>query len=148
MIRFLRNLFVRDWPLKCFSLALAILAWLAISFSLREQVVSVPGATTLSARKYFDLPVTIVSSTGDTRDFKAIPSEVDVTVQGDEATLEKLAGKNIHVMVDVSGAVIRSAQEMPVEITTPPGVTHVRIEPSNLVSIIPPPPAQPKNETE
>jgi len=148
MIRFLHNFFFRDWLLKVFSLALAVLTWLAVSFSLRQKVVEVPGVPAISERTYYDLPVVILSASGVPSGYKAKPSELNVTVQGNEAVLENLPGKNIRVLVDMSHSTLTNVRTRPVEVITPAGVTHVRIEPTNLVEIIPPPPPKPAEKTE
>jgi len=140
MIRFLRKLFFGDWMLKLFSLTLAILTWLAVSFSIRQKVVEVPGTPTVSERTYYDLPVVILSDAGATKGFKARPSEVDVTVQGTETTLENLPRKDIRVLVTLPNLTTTNTQMVPVQIITPAGVTHVRIEATNIVEVIPPPP--------
>lgn len=144
MIRFLRDFFFRDWLLKLFSLALAVLTWLAVSFSLRQRVVPVTGSGNLAEKTYFDLPVTIVSRSADVSRFKSDPAEVDVTLRGNEAALEQLPRTSIRVIVDLSDAVIKTAQSLPVEVVAPAGIAHVRIKPENLVQVIPPPTAKPE----
>jgi YbbR domain-containing protein len=147
MIGFLRNFFFRDWLLKLFSLTLAILTWLAVSFSLKQRVTPVPGTLNVSEKTYFDVPVTIVSRDMDVSRFKADPSKVDVTLQGSEAILQQLPKTSVRVLVDVSGTVLKQPQKMPVEIITPAGVAHVRTRPDNLVQISPPIGSRNESET-
>jgi len=140
MIRFLRNFFFRDWLLKLFSLTLAILTWLAVSFSIRQRVVPVPGPLSLAEKTYFDLPVVIVAHDRDVSQYTAEPAELDVTLQGSENALEQLPRTSVKVIVDLSDTLLKSAQQLPVEVITPPGITHVRVKPDNLVKIVPPTP--------
>lgn len=148
MIRWLYNFFVRDWLLKLFSLTLAVLTWLAVTFSLQQRVVPVPDAVSLGEKTYFDLPVTILSQGVDVSGYKAQPAELDVTFQGTEAALTRLPRASVRVIVDLSGVVLKTPQQMPVEVIAPAGITHVRIKPENLVQIIPPSPPKSEPKTE
>jgi YbbR domain-containing protein len=143
MIHSLKNLFVRDWPLKVFSLALATLTWLAVSFTLKQGVAPVPGRPSVSERTYYELPVLIVSRSGNVAGYQATPKKLDVTVQGDEAVLKSLSGRNVKVIVDLSETTLKSTTKLPVEIVTPAGVTQVKIEPAGLVEVTPPPSPEP-----
>jgi YbbR domain-containing protein len=146
MIRLLRTIFVHDWPLKLFSLLLAVLTWLTVHFSLRQQVVPVPGNQSLSAKTYFDLPVTIVSANMDVSSYKVEPKEVDVTFQGSKEALEEFPRSSFRIIVDLSGTVLKAAQQLPVEVIAPAGITYAHIAPESLVRVIPPPP--PATETQ
>jgi YbbR domain-containing protein len=143
MTKLLHYLFVRDWMLKFFSLALAVLTWLAVSFSLRQKVVEVPGHPAVSERTYYDLPVLIVSAAADVHDFRVKPAEVDVTVQGEETLLNNLQSRHIRVLVDLSNVATTNALKKRIEVVAPSGITHVRIEPDE-VEIIPPAAPEPK----
>jgi YbbR domain-containing protein len=108
----------------------------------------VPGTVSLAEKTYFDLPVNILSQSTDVSGFKAEPSEVDVTFQGSEAALAQLPRTNVRVIVDLTGVVLRTPQQLPVEVIAPAGITHVRIKPENLVRITPPARPKPEPETE
>lgn len=138
MMRFLKNLIVHDWPLKVFSLALAILTWLAVSFTLKQRVVPVADSPNVSKRTYYELPVMIVSRTGSAAGYQALPKKLDVTVQGDEAVLKSLSGRSFKVLVDVSDATFKTSTKLPVEVVTPAGVSQVKIEPEGFVIVTPP----------
>jgi hypothetical protein len=141
MIAFLKHLFLYDVWLKLFSLALAILIWLTISFAIRKEYSPSP-LPTLSPynaqRVTYVLPVVVLSSAEDPRSFKVDPKEVQVTVEADPKRLESLQSKEIRALVDLSG--IEAANDLlkRIEISTPPGVTHVRVFPQEVKVIIPP----------
>jgi len=138
MIRFLRNLFFHDWPLKLFSLTLAILTWLAVSISQRQKAVPVPGTLNLAEKPFFDLPISFVSRNADVSGYKADPNELDVTFQGSKDLLDRLDRADVHILVDLSDTVLRTPQRLPVEIIAPAGITYVRVRPDNLVKVTPP----------
>jgi len=135
MMRFLKDFFLRDWLLKLFSLTLAVLTWLAVSFTLKRSVVNVPGSENTSERTYYELPVTILSRTGILPGIEVNPKELDVTVRGEEEILKNLSGKSIKVIVDLSEMATNAVQRLPVEVITPPGVSQVKIDPDSFVEV-------------
>jgi YbbR domain-containing protein len=138
MIAFLRDIFFKDFWLKLFSLVLAVLIWLTISFAIQKQFAPLPSLVARGGqRTFFSVPVAVVSSAEDTRDFKIIPGEVDVTVEGDAKVLETLQSREIRLMVDLSR--ISSAQGLRkrIEYSTPAGITQVRIMPPDVQIVMP-----------
>ena len=139
MIKFLRHIFIEDFLLKLFSLVLALLFWLTVSFAIRQKEVSPPPALTLNTEMhtFFNLPVVVMSSASDARNFKVSPSTVEVTVRGDAKTLANLQSKDIRAIVDLTG--IEAARALKrIEVSTPAGVTHVRVVPEEVQVIVPP----------
>jgi YbbR domain-containing protein len=139
MIKFLRHIFIEDFLLKLFSLVLALLFWLTVSFAIRQKEVSPAPALTLNTEMhtFFNLPVVVMSSASDARNFKVSPSTVEVTVRGDAKTLANLQSKDIRAIVDLTG--IEAARALKrIEVSTPAGVTHVRVVPEEVQVIVPP----------
>ena len=143
MRQFLRNLVFGDWLLKIFSLALAVLTWLAVSFSLQQKPVAVAGKPDLSERPFFDVPVTIVSSDSDVRGLKVKPSEVNLIVRGASNLLDNLTREHVRVQVDLTATEIVPGLKRRLGAITPAGVAPMVIEPEQ-VEIIPPPAPEPK----
>jgi YbbR domain-containing protein len=139
MIAFLRDLIFRDLLLKVFSLALAILIWLTVNFSIRKEggALAAPLRYSSAERTFYMLPVVVLSSAEDARKFKVMPGEVTVTVQGDPKVFESLQSKDIRVLVDLTG--IQEAHELrkKIEVSTPAGVTHVKVDPEEVRVIVP-----------
>jgi YbbR domain-containing protein len=148
MMRSLKNLLAHDWPLKVFSLALAILTWLAVSFTLKQRVVPVREQPNISKRTYYELPVMIVARSGNAAGYQALPKRLDVTVQGDEAMLKSLSGRSVKIIVDLSETSLKTATRLPVEVITPAGVTQVKIEPEGFVMVTPPSNPEPTSDTD
>jgi YbbR domain-containing protein len=138
MIEFFRQLLFRDLLLKLLSLALSILIWVTVSISIRRDVSEVPGSNTYS-RTFYDQPVVVMSSAGDVSAFRVKPSEVDITVQGDPEALRNLQSRQIHALVDLTG-IEGSTNEnrRRIDVTTPPGFTHVSVVPADVELIRPP----------
>jgi hypothetical protein len=143
MSDFLRQIFLKDFWLKLFSFALAVLTWFTVWFALARQGERpgspVPSLTLPRIEKvtYANLPVVILSSAEDVRSFKISPKEVTVTVQGDSETLGGIDTKDIRVMADLTG--IGSAQDMHkrIEVSVPAGITVLRVQPTEVQVIAP-----------
>jgi YbbR domain-containing protein len=140
MIAFLRTLLFEDFRLKVFSLALAILIWFTVSFVIRNEV-SPLGNLTLTTQQmtFFNVPVVVMSSAADVHDFRVDPKEVTVTVQGEPRMVEKLESKSIRALIDLTGTDAVGDLRKRVEVSTPSGVTHVRVTPPEVRVIFPPP---------
>jgi hypothetical protein len=139
MITFLRDLIFHDFWLKLFSLTLAVLIWLTVTFAIHRDAAPVPGlGLDIRERKYIDLPVVVMSSAEDVRNFKVSPNAVRVTVQGDVKTLENLRSQDIHVIVDLTGIEAARGLRKRIEISTPAGITHVLVEPQEVEILYPP----------
>lgn len=131
MIAFLRHLFVEDFWWKLFSLVLALLVWFTVTFASEKDVRT-------DKRVFVNLPVTILSSAEDVRNFKVSPSEVQVTVQGHPETLQDLQARDIRPMVDLTGVAAAQDLRERVEVSVPAGVTFLRVVPEEVQVVFPP----------
>jgi YbbR domain-containing protein len=124
----------KDVGWKIFSVFLALVIWLTV-----HRIYEEPGAATSRAREntYSDLPVLIVSESADVHDFRVVPGTVSVTVSGSPEAMSTLQANEIRATVDLTtGKELRRK----VEISTPPNVTLVSINPSHVTVILPSPP--------
>jgi|KBSMisStaDraftv2_1062788.scaffolds.fasta_scaffold906499_2 YbbR domain-containing protein len=139
MIQFLRGLFFTDVWLKLFSLTLAFLIWVAVTFAIQQNKATFPTGAALPAseRVFPKVPVTIMSSAEDVRAFTVEPKEIEVTVQGMANTLQSLKPTDIHVTVDLSDAAASHLTSKRVEISVPAGVSHVRVFPAEVHIMFP-----------
>jgi YbbR domain-containing protein len=144
MIILLRQLVFRDFWLKLFSLALAVLIWLTVSFAIHKEGASEKeGAAAIAQpleRTFFNLPIMVMSSAADVRDFKVTPSQVEVTVQADAKTLQNLKSTDLRVIVDLTGieAAGEGRKQVEVSVSTPRGVSQVRVAPAQVQVVFPP----------
>jgi YbbR domain-containing protein len=140
MIKLLRHIFIEDFLLKLFSLVLALLFWLTISFAIHQKEVgplSLPNSTT-ELHTFSSLPLVVLSSAAEARNFQINPSTVEVTVRGNPQLLATLQSKDIRAIVDVTGIKTPGAPKR-VEISVPAGVTYVRVLPAEVQVTVPPP---------
>jgi YbbR domain-containing protein len=138
MIALLRHLIFHDFLLKVFSLALAVLIWFTVT-EIQKEASPLPRLTMNSeVRTFSNLPVVVMSAAEDVRSFKVYPNDVEVTVQGDARILKNLSSKDIRVIVDLTGVDAAGGLRKRIEVSTPSGVTHVRVEPQEVEVRFPP----------
>jgi YbbR domain-containing protein len=129
----MRDWITKDIGWKIFSVFLALVIWLTV-----HKIYEEPGAATSRTREntYGDLPVLIVSESADVHDFRVVPATVSVTVSGPPEAMSTLQANEIRATVDLTtGKELRRK----VEISTPPNVTLVSVEPSHVGVVAPPP---------
>jgi hypothetical protein len=131
MIRFLRHLFLDDFVLKLFSLGLAVVVWLIVTFASQKEAGMTP-------RIFYNLPVIVLSSAQDVRNFKLSPGEVIVTVQGDAKAVQNLQSKDVRAMVDLTGVAPARDLHKRIEVSVPPGITCMRVAPEEVQVAFPP----------
>jgi YbbR-like protein len=131
VITFLRNLVFEDIWLKLFSLALAVLIWLTVTFVSQKEVAT-------EQLVFSNLPVAILASAEDVHRFKVNPREVEVTVQCDHKTLQNLDSKDIRAIVDLTGVTTARELRKRIEVSVPAGVTVLRVTPDEVQVISPP----------
>src|SRR5215510_11167862 len=106
MIAFLRNLIVPDFYLKLFSFVLAVLTWFAVNSMANPKEGSPVAALSLAPSERIvlsNLPVIVLSSAADIRDYRVEPKEIEVTLQGDSRSLKNVQPRDIQVQVDLRG---------------------------------------------
>jgi hypothetical protein len=129
----LQNLILRNFWLKFFSIALATVIWLSIHYGIQsESNLSQLSINHLLAQEYIRVPVTAVTSPGDSRAFKITPNEVVVIAVGEETALRHAADKNIKVSLDLTDFHSREATTMELQVQAPPDVTVQEISPSTV----------------
>jgi len=127
MIRFLRDLFFADFWLKLFSLALAVLIWLTVSFAVQKEP---------QVRTFSKLPIRIISASQDVSGFKVFPEIADVTLQGERNLILDLRANDIKVILDLTGNATGNVRKR-LEVATLAGVSLVRVEPLDVEVIFP-----------
>ena len=135
----LRNWITKDFGWKLFSLFLAVAIWLTVH-KIYEEPRPAVGSVAGDTVTFGDLPVLVVSSASDVRNFRVVPGTVAVKVSGAPEVMADLQASQIHAMVDLTD--IQSAGDLrrQVDVSTPPGVTLVMVNPIQVDVIVPLPP--------
>lgn len=131
-----RDLFIKDWSWKLFSLLLALGIWLTVHRILQEASPPVE-STGRSTLTYENLPVLIVSSAADVSHYRVAPTAVKVTVSGPSEVMDKLQATQVRAVVDLTDITSAGDWQRQVNIFAPPNVTLIRIEPQT-VTVQPP----------
>lgn len=134
----LRSIFIKDWKWKLFSVASAVAIWLTAQSIRKETIAPVNPLGDWETRDLTNLPVFVVSSAADVREFKVSPNVVNVTIRARPEDLTELQAKEIHVTVDLTE--IESARDLHkrVDVSAPPGLTVVQVLPSSVDVVVPP----------
>jgi hypothetical protein len=131
MIVFTRNLVAKDFWLKLFSLALAILIWLTVKFSISGENPTSPWLALLG-RPPDETILTVPVHTPNARNFAVSPAEVQVTLRGDPTILKTLRPQQIRAEVDTAGIESANGLLRSVEIILPKGIFYTRVEPEEV----------------
>jgi YbbR domain-containing protein len=131
------DLFIKDWKWKLFSLLLAALIWLTIHHNVQRETRTVTAAAFESTLTYGNLPVLVVSTAADVREFRITPTTVTVKVAGSADNIAKLQASQIRAVVDLTD--IESTKELvrQVDVSTPVGITLISVDPLKVGVIVP-----------
>jgi len=135
----MRDWITKDFSWKLFSLFLALAIWLTVH-KIYEEPGAASGLVVGNTVTFGNLPVLVVSAASDVRDFRVAPATVAVKVSGPPEVMADLQANQIHAMVDLTD--VQSARDLRrrVDISTPPRVTLVSVDPPKVGVIVPPPP--------
>ena len=126
----MRDLLIKDFGWKLFSLLLAAAIWLTVHKIIEPKPSNEP--STSMTLTYDNLRVLVVAATADVRDFRLLQSAVSVTVS-------KLQANQIHATVDLTDTGTDYSKNQRVDVAVPAGVTVVSIKPESIGVIAPPP---------
>ena len=137
----MRDWFIKDLGWKLFSVFLALSIWLTVHKILEESapppVVAPPSPPSPVAATFTNLPVLIVSAAADVREFHVTPNIVTVTVSGQPEIMATLQANQVHALVDLTDIEAARNLQRRVDITTPTGVTLVKVNPAEVNVVIP-----------
>jgi YbbR domain-containing protein len=137
MIGSLRKLLFEDFWLKLFSVALAVLIWLTVSFAQSGGGRNFFANASVPEQTFENIPVLVVSEAADVRNFKVNPNEVEVTVRGEAKLLQDLQARDIRALVDLTGIESARSLRKEIQVTTPRGITLVQVVPEEVDVIMP-----------
>lgn len=129
-----RQIVTHNFGWKVLSVVLAALTWAMLRTGLP------PTLQTNKIRKIADVPVAVLSPTGEARDYQVKPAEVAITVRGGQDLIQNLLPSDIGAFVSVAMTTNNPAfaQWRRILVSLPPGVQFVRAEPADVsVRIVP-----------
>jgi YbbR domain-containing protein len=123
MMRWLRNLFLRNWELKIFSLLLAFVLWLTL----------VPEEKTFSVKT---IPVSLETYNipSDLELVQKPPASIDVTIRAPNRLIAQITPNNVFVKLNLEKASLLQ-EEYPINpsmVSLPSGAEVIRISPNKV----------------
>lgn len=134
----MRDLFIKDWGWKLFSLLLAVIIWFTVHRILQGTAIQ-PGADGVNLVTYGNLPVDVISTKADVREYRPLQSTVTVTVSGSSEAIGKLQANQIHAIISLSDLEGVNDTKQRVEVSVPAGITVISIKPESIGVIAPQP---------
>lgn len=136
----LRDFFTKDLVWKLFSLFLAMAIWLTV-----HKIIDEPkffdAAAAGSPVTYHNLTVSVISRTADMHLCRALPNTVSVTVSGPPKVIAVLQANEIRATVDFTDNATIHDLKWRVDVSVPPGVKLVSVDPPKVGILLPPTPA-------
>ena len=133
----LRDLFLKDFGWKLFSLLLAVFIWYTVH-KIIEEPQPAGSSTFVAPTTYGELPVLIVATAADMHLYHVKPDKVSVTVSGPSDIMSVLQANEIRVTVDLSKYDPTKDSEQTIDVSVPGGVTLVKVTPPKVSVIVPP----------
>jgi YbbR domain-containing protein len=135
----MRDWITKDLGWKLFSLFLAVAIWLTVH-KIYEEPGAASGLAGGNTVTFGNLPVLVVSAASNVRDFRVAPLTVRVTVSGSAEDMARLQADQVHAVVNLTDIEPERDWHVSVEVSAPPGVTLVSVDPPKVGVIVPPPP--------
>ncbi|SRR5581483_1953075 len=117
----------KDFGWKLASVVLALVIWVVV---FKYNGGAFESGIAPRENTYGDLPVAVLSATGDPRAYKIAPQKVSVTVSGSDNVMNNLKGDDIQPFVDVTDKASAGSFRATVNVSLPKGVTLVNVDPS------------------
>jgi YbbR domain-containing protein len=134
----LPEVITKDLRWKLISLLIAAVIWVALyDVTNRSKTVENPLSPRVE-RTFTRLPVRVISFAADVREVKVQPDTASVTIRATQEIMAQVTEGEIKVHVDLSD--IESARNLRKRliVSTPAGVTFLRVEPAEVEAVVPP----------
>jgi hypothetical protein len=124
----LRRLILQNLWLKLFSVAMATVIWLAIHYSIHDEL----NINQSLRSEYIRVPISIKTTLGDKRVFRITPDEVVVTAVGKDDALLRATRKDIRVSLDLTDFHGSQSTTRELKAEAPPDIKVVSIAPPSV----------------
>jgi len=124
----LRHLILQNFWLKLFSIAMATVIWLAIHYSIHEDL----NINQSLRSEYIRVPVSVKTIPGDKRVFRITPDEVVVTAVGEDEALLRATRKDIRVNLDLTDFNAKEPAAKELRAEAPPDIKVLAISPPSV----------------
>jgi hypothetical protein len=126
----LRRVILHNFWLKFSSLALATMIWMAIHYGIRNDfMITQLSINRVLVQEYIRVPVSVIVSSIDHRQFRIVPSDVVINAVGEEMSLRNAAQRSIKAYVNLTNFHSRQPTEAEVHANVPPDINVQEINP-------------------
>jgi YbbR domain-containing protein len=132
----MRDWLTKDFWWKLFSVILAVVIWVTVH-NVRDEPVASGAAVAGVTLTYDNLPVQIVATASDVHYFRVLPDTVKVKVSGVPEVIAVLQANQVHPVVNLTDVTATGNLKQRVEVSMPPGVTLVSVEPAEVAVLLP-----------
>ena len=133
----LQDIITKDVGWKLFSLVLATGIWFTVRPVGREGMKSSNPLVASVPRTFTNLPVVVMSSAADVREFRVNPDMINVKVSGPSEVVAALTEHDIRVTVDLTEIESARGLQARVVVAVPPGVTFIEADPAQVSVVVP-----------
>jgi hypothetical protein len=135
-LNIMREFFLKDLRWKLFSLFLAVAIWGTVHKAVNGSGVSVGSDS--SKVIYNDRPVLVVAASADVHLYRTVPETVKVTVAGAPEAIGDLRTSQVRAAVDLTDFKAQKDSKCAVDVSVPPGITVIAIDPPKVGIVSPP----------
>jgi len=128
----LREYIQKNFWWKLASVACATLIWFTINSSIQGTIKSSEHRVITGSTLTFSLPITVMMTASDGRGFVVTPREVEVTVRGSAAVLDRLKKTDVQVFVSLVDVKDARGLRKKVLVHTPDAVALVKVVPEEV----------------
>ena len=133
----LQDIITKDVGWKLFSVVLATGIWFTVRPVGREGMKSSNPLVASVPRTFTNLPVVVMSSAADVREFRVNPDMINVKVSGPSEVVAALTEHDIRVTVDLTEIESARGLQARVVVAVPPGVTFIEADPAQVSVVVP-----------
>ncbi len=130
-----RNIILDNFWWKLLSLLVAALVWFLIETEVQkseQHAKAMEEVTTDSRRPFYGIPITVLTSPGNTNRFQVAPDVAAVEVGSkDDKALDELQARRVVAFVDVTDAEDEKQFRRTVQIQLPPDFIVIAVTPTN-----------------
>lgn len=128
----LREFISNNFWFKLVSVTLAMMIWVTIYTSIQGKVISRDSRVVTGMTVTFPLAITVVTAAADSRGFTVTPSEVEVTVRGEESVMERLKKTDVQAQVNLVDVKEARGLKKTIRVHTPTNVTLISVTPEEV----------------
>lgn len=129
----IRDLIQHNFWLKFISIVIATIIWSVVKVDINSDLKFSQNAATIPmVKETVIIPLSVLTQPGDSRVFKFLPNQVQITIDADSALLRDLSMRDFKAYVDLTEIRRDEWTLQKVRLHVPHGVNVIKISPSTI----------------